>query len=790
MRIEISRRKFLQGSVALAVVGTSASASLPFSAPSASAKEAGKSRRKVATLCEMCVNKCGAVAVVENDRVVKLEPNPLFPKSKNMLCPRGNAGIDALYDEDRLKYPLIRVGERGDGQFKRVTWDEAYTYISEKVAKILDEEEDNRSTFCFSAGEGMAEHSFKTFFQMFGSANWLNHSSICLQTAIAGYKLTIGDYGQADLENAEYIIMAGANRAESIVTPDTTTLFKRTKGRGAKLVVIDPRFTNTAAKADAWLPINVGTDLALVLAMTHVVLTEELYNKAFVAESFKDFDDYKTHILSSGYTPEWAEPITGISAKETRRIAREFMANAPRAIYYQGRRSTFSKNDFQMRRATAIFNALGGSIDTKGGICFGKKLPLAGHSADAPFYFQAAPRSVEEKEKPAVGESGYADCAIVGASGSWIAWRNLVAEEKTPYPVRGMFIYKHNPMMSVPNTAKTRKMFEKLDLVVTIDTMPSDTVIMSDVVLPECTYLERTDPVATFGGIEPSIAQRNRVIEPMYESKPVIEILRGLTQKLSKPLFEISKEHDMEVQDAIETDGEASVYEEYDLSKPFLHSQEELNEHAVAGYPGAAEALKEKGVFYPGMDKYFKQLSVNEYRHYPEEQKNYSVRNGKFNTPSGKIECNLPNMAKKGIDPMPTWKKEYEPKIPADKFVLITGRHAQFTQTGTSNNAMLLDLMPTNYMWINKRKAQKMGISFGDSIEVESRTGKIAIKAYPTEKIGEDTVFMIHGFGATSDGLSRAHNNGGNDNTVIEDHIEPVYGAAVMHETYVSIRRV
>jgi thiosulfate reductase/polysulfide reductase chain A len=790
MRIEISRRKFLQGSVALAVVGASASASIPFSAEKSPKKGAGNTRRKVATLCEMCVNKCAAVAVVENDAVVKLEPNPLFPKSKNMLCPRGNAGIDALYDSDRLKYPLIRVGERGDGQFKRVTWDEAYTYITEKVTKILDEEEDNRSTFCFSAGEGMAEHTFKTFFQMFGSANWLNHSSICLQTAMAGYKLTIGDYGQADLENAQYIIMAGANRAESIVTPDTTTLFKRTKGRGAKLVVIDPRFTNTAAKADAWLPINVGTDLALVLAMTHVVLTEELYDKAFVNASFEGFDAYKAHVLSSGYTPEWAAPITGIGAGEIQKIAREFMAHAPRAVYYQGRRSTFSKNDFQMRRATAIFNALGGCIDTKGGICFGKKLPINGHSVSAPLYFQAAPRSVEEKEKPAVGESGYADCAIVGESGSWIAWRNLVVEEKTPYPVRGMFIYKHNPMMSVPDSAKTKKMFEKLDLVVTIDTMPSDTVIMSDVVLPECTYLERTDPVATFGGIEPAIAQRNKVIDPMYESKPVMEIMRGLTQKISKPLFEVSKKHDMEVQDTIESDGEASVYKEFDLTKPFVHSQEELNEHAVADYPGAAEALKEGGVFYPGMEEYFKQLSVNEYSYYPEEKKYYSVRKGRFNTPSGKIECVLPNLADKGIDPMPTWKKEYEPNIPADKFVLITGRHAQFTQSGTSNNAMLLDLMNTNYLWINKRKAKAMGIAFGDLVEVESRAGKIAIKAYPTEKIGDDTVFMIHGFGATSDGLSRAHDNGGNDNAVIEDHIEPVYGAAVMHETHVSIRRV
>ena len=119
------------------------------------------------------------------------------------------------------------------------------------------------------------------------------------------------------------------------------------------------------------------------------------------------------------------------------------------------------------------------------------------------------------------------------------------------YKVRGMFVYKHNPMMNMPNTKKTAQMMKKMELTVVIDTMPSDTVMYADVVLPECTYLERTDPVNTFGGVEPSIAQRNKVIEPMYESKPVMEILRGLTQKISKPLFDITKKYDMDVQDSL-----------------------------------------------------------------------------------------------------------------------------------------------------------------------------------------------------------------------------------------------
>ena len=779
MKVEISRRRFLQGSVAMSIAGGVSLGSSSMMASAASpAKKVGNEDKKIATLCEMCVNKCAAIAHVRNGVISKLDPNPLFPKSRNMLCPRGNSGIQAVYDPDRLKYPLIRDGEKGSGKFKRVSWDEAYAYINAKLTKILDEEKDNRSTVAFCAGEGMAEHTFRSFFTMFGSAHFLNHASLCLATTVSGYSLTIGGYGQADLDNAKYVIMAGANRAEAIVTPDTMDFFKRTKGRGAKLITVDPRFTNTAAKSDKWLAVNVGTDLAFVLALTYVAIKEEIYNKAFVENYFNGFDEYKNHILNNNYTPEWAEKITGIKAKDIYEVARDFMANAPQAIYYQGRRTTWSKNDFQLRRAQAIFSALGGGVDVKGGICFGKSLPLVEHEIPSPMYAQAKPR-IEKDE-----------AAVVGGSGSWVAFRNMVLENRSPYPIRALFNYKHNPMQNMPNNTKTAEFLKKLDLVVTIDTMPSDTVMLSDVILPECTYLERTDPVVSFGGIEPSIAQRNKVIDPMFESKPVMEIMRGLSAKLSKPLFEITKKYDEDVKSALEDDDEATVYKDFDMTKPFEYDQEELNVHAVEKYEGAAEMLKEKGVFYPHMNEYFKKTGVNDYEYYPDAKRAYSVRNSKFATPSGKIECAVPALAKKGIDAMPEWKKEYEMAIPTGKFRFVTGRHAQFTQSGSSNNRMLLNLVPENFAWINKRVAEKMGIKFGDTIEVASKVGKTTIKAYPTEKIGPDTLFFIHGFGNYSEALTLAHHNGGNDAAIIEDSIEPMHGASCLHDTIVEIRKV
>jgi thiosulfate reductase / polysulfide reductase chain A len=813
MRVEISRRRFLQGSVALMVLGGT---SLPGVNLFANPKSAVKSplSQKVPTLCEMCVNKCAAIAHVRDGIVKKLEPNPYFPKSRNMLCARGAAGIHALYDPDRLKYPLIRIGERGDGKYRRATWDEAYAHINEKMVKILDVEKDNRSCIGYCAGEGLGEHTYKTFMaDKFGSANFLNHSTICLQSTVSGYTLTIGGYGQADLENAKYVIMAGANRAEAIITPDTMDLFKRTRGRGARLVVVDPRYTNTAIHADTYIAIKPGTDLAFVLALTYVAMKGQLYNKTYVENNFHDFDKYQKHIFDSGYTPEWAEKITGIPAATICKVAHDFMAAAPQAIYYQGRRTTWAKNDFQLRRAMALFTALGGGIDVKGGIVFGSKLPLGEHPTNAPLYANAQPRI----DKNAA--------AVVGATGSWVAWRNMVADGKTPYPIRGMFVYKQNPMLSVPDTARTKEMFKKMDLVVVIDTMPSDTAMFADVILPECTYLEREDPVQSFAGIEPAIAIRQKVIEPMYETKSVIDIMRGLAETLSKPLWEITKKYDQDVQTELETRSEEEVYAEggYDLAEPFKRSQEELNKEMFVGKHGeeAWQLLREKGVYYPNMLTYFKKINNNTYQCYPKNKKVYTVLNLEekvdreafatefcescepcvnpadvaawkrtFNTPNKKIECYLGSMAAKGIDPMPKWKDEEYVKVPAGKFKFITGRHAQHTQTATVNNVMLLELMRENYAWINDQEAQKRDIHFGDLLEIRSSVGKIRIKAFPTPKILAETLFYIHGFGSQSEGMTFAHRNGASDNEIIEGTIEPVFGCAIMHDTLVTVKKV
>ena len=797
MSVEVSRRKFLQGSVTLSVAGASAISVTNLFAgheeshsgvpTSITTKTTTDKAENVPFLCGICVNKCAGLARVENGVVTKLNPNPYFPKSRNMLCARGNAGIQTMYDPDRLKYPMVRVGERGDGKYKRVTWDEAYEAILNGTDKfkglkqILDEEKDNRATIAYCNGEGLSKEGFEVLVgEKIGSPNYVDEVSICLETTLGGYINTIGTYGEADLNHADYLICAGANRAEAIITPDTMDMFKRSKGRGLKTIVLDPRFTNTAAKADRWYAVNPGTDLAFVLALTYVALKEDLYDKDFVAKHAEGFDEYKNHILSHKYTPEWAAKITNISAKEIYKTAREFMA-AEHPIYYQGRRSVFSKNDFQLRRAMAIFQGLSGNLDKKGGLVYGQKLALPKENINAPMYAQVESRFDTE---------GIAIPSL--KTGSWIVLRNMVLEGKNPYPLRVMMMRKHNPMSGVPNTKKTEAFLKKMDLNVMIDILPSDTTMFADVILPEASYLERTSPVASYGATEPAIVQRRAASKPLFETKVPEQIYKELAEKLSKPLWEITKKYDEDVQDDTKGMSEKEIeayYEEngFNLAEPWEKPVHEQNEEKVTKAFGkeAWEILDERGVYYPNIDDYHKQLNPNEFQYYPENKKHYSTQGDKL-----KVKCNLTNLAKKGVDSMPTWHDDMAFSVPKGKFRLITGRHAQFTQSGTTNNMMLRDLIPTNYIWINNQKCEEMGIEFGNKVEVKSPIGKVTIMAYPTNKIAPNQIFMLHGFGGSSEQMEIAYGNGANDALIIEDKIEPVYGAAVMHETNVEIRKV
>lgn len=730
--MSVSRRKFLGGAAALGALGLGSTAGLRF-VRRATAADRPAETRYVNSSCAICTSKCVFRGQVVNGVIKRLEPEPDFPKSRGMICARGNAGAGTPYDPDRVKHPMIRTGKRGEGKWRKASWEEAYRYIAEKTNKAVEEEEGNRACIGFASSEGTyQEHYWNQFRMVFGSPNSLRHPTLCLSSNIRGFQSVFGTYPSADVANARYLIMAGADRAESIFTPDTIDIFKRPAG-SCKLIYLDPRFTKTAAKADKWLPIKPGTDMAFALAMMQVIIGENLHDRDFVEKYCTGMAQLAEHVKP--YTPEWAEGETGIAAADIRQIAREF-ATTPNAVFYPGRRSSWQGDEVQTRRGIAMVNAIVGAFDQPGGLIPNIGIPLKPYFYEPAWYSNSQPRLEE-------GDVTF----LNPRDGSWIAWRDRAISGE-PYRTRGLFIYKQNVVDSVPDRNKTFALFDKLDIIVCIDTFMSDTAWHADVVLPESNYLERFDPPYTLGGIEPVVVIRQPLIKPLYDTKPCLDIVRELAAH-----FE-------------DEDGEP-------LSTYFEGTVEEHAEDFVSAYPGAMEQLRAKGFFTTGAKAGYG-----------------AYRSGKKSiaTPSKKIELYSEDFAGRGLAPLPVF---HSPEEPGDgRFRFVVGRHAIHTHSMTAAFPELNWHMSENAVWLNSVPAGQLDIKSGDLVLLKNRTGgEVKIKAMVTEGIRPDCVYFAPGYGSLSPGKPLVYNRGAAQAAILESHFEPISGNALLHETIVEIRR-
>ena len=512
----MDRRRFLKFSAGGAA-GAAIGASLAYVKPFSHSAEKEAQRIEVPTTCEMCVNKCSLIAVVENGVIHKLNPNPESPKSRGMLCARGNAGLLQVYDSARLKRPLIRAGKRGEGNWRPASWDEAFDFTAKKLSETKDKYGPQGSLW--SSTESFQEVFFRNLGEAFGSPNQVRHPSLCLASVNLAYSVTFGTVPSFDLQNSKFIVMSGANRLESFITPDTMDLIESAEYRKAKLVYLDPRFTVTASKADEWYPIRPGTDLAFILAMLNVIVGENRHDKEFVANYTVGFDQLAEHVKP--FTPAWAEAETEVPEKDIARIAREFSDAAPRAVYYAGRRSSWYRDDFHMRRAQAILNAIVGSWDREGGMVPNGKIAL-GEYLFLPWDDPVASRVDEMDKNFPLANKG---------DGAYLKLReNVIAG--TPYPVKAWMIHKQDPMNALPNQARTLEMLQQMDFVGVVDVQMSDTAWYADVIFPESTYLERTDPVEVQSGITPVVVYRQQVVKPAHDTKTTLEISQGLAKRL------------------------------------------------------------------------------------------------------------------------------------------------------------------------------------------------------------------------------------------------------------------
>ncbi len=687
----------------------------------------------VPTFCEMCFWKCGVLAHVKQGRVTKLTGNPAHPLSRGKLCPRGVGGVGLLYDPDRLQQPLMRRDKRGEQVFEAVSWETALDRVAEQMAR-LEKEHGPEALALFSHGYGGSW--FKALMKGYGTPNVAAPSyAQCRGPRDAAFSLTygapVGSPGVVDMARSRVITLIGGHLGENMHNTQVQDLAEARR-RGARLIVVDPRFSVAAGKADYWLPIKPGADLALLLAWMHVIVEENLFDQNYVASYTTGFDKLRQHLRDK--TPEWAFTKTGIAAQRIVETARIIGGARPASLIHPGRRANWYGDDTQRLRAVATLSALLGAWGRAGGYYFPAKLDIP--KADAPKPKKQLPVAADMPKDRVfpfadhVLANGLRDAAIPGTA---------------EYDIRAWMVYGSNILQSIPQKKKTLEAIAKLEFIVAIDVLPAEITGWADVVLPECTYLERWDDIHAPNYAEPYAAIRQPAVAPLHQSKPGWWIAKELAARLGV------SEHCPWGDD------------------PEGHVGGRL---AKAGY--SLSEVKKTGVVQGKPEPVTIEEGVEPI----------------FDTPSGKIELYSQQMADAGLDPMPVFRPPKPP--PPGMFRLLTGRTPVHTFGRSTNNRMLGEIVAENELWMSAQAAAEHGLEDRARVALTNedgvRVGPVSLKV--TQRIRNDCVYTVHGFGHSAKGLRFAHGRGiADDDLMTRTEIDPAFGSTALNVNFVRVER-
>ncbi|WP_394148400.1 thiosulfate reductase PhsA [Shewanella atlantica] len=759
--IKLDRRNFIKG--AGAGGATCALATLLPGSLAALEKEPLKAvGKEVASICEMCSTRCPISARVVDDKNVFISGNKEAKSFGGKVCARGGAGHSLLYDPQRIVNPLKRVGERGEGKWAEISWDEAYEMMATNLNRI--KREHGPEAVAFSSKKGSLSGHFFHLAKAFGSPNTFTHGSLCPGAYVIAAKSMFGTKLKRDLGNSKYIINFGHNIYEGINMSETRGMMKAQTQKGAKLVVFEPRFSVVADKADEWHAVRPGSDVAVALALCHVLIADKLYDQAFVERYVVGFEAFAAEVKA--YTPEWAEGITDVKAKDIRRIAHELSAAAPHAVVDFGHRATFTTEEFDMRRAIFAANVLIGNIERKGGLYLGKKAKTYNKFAGETVAPKLAKPGVEGMPKPTAKRIDQTDKQYT------MVWKNggiyqsilSAALEAKPYQLRGWVMSRTNPMQTMTDRTKVLAALKKMEFVAVCDVYISETAAYADLILPESTYLERDEEIADKSGKNPAYYVRQRVVETIGNTKPSWLIFKEVGDALGLSEFYPWKN--------METLQLAQMKRD---DKALRH----IKEKGYVSY-GKPLMLREPSMVAKFTDTYANART-------PDDDGTYGSAL-KFKTPSGKIE--LSSAAVEEFAPGRGVIRYRDVQLKrADELYFIQGKVAVHTNGATHNVPMLANLMSDNAVWIHPLTAGRLGINHGDEIRLTSRVGSETSYAMITPGIRQDTVFAYMGFGSKNKELIRASGKGLHCGNLLPDSTSPVVGMN-LHTTGVKVEKV
>jgi len=644
-----------------------------------------KKTETISTICRMCDHGCGIEVGVAEGQPVTLKGAKEHPFNKGWLCAKGRAALDFFYHPQRLATPLIKQG----GKFVPVDWNRSLDIAAETLNRLKDRYGPESLAIYHGEGVGHQEIKYymKRFANVYGTPNFTGVGSLCNASRTIAETLTIGGLTKPDIPNTRFLIIWGGNPLISN-EPYTPGEINRLKKRDCKLVVIDPRKTETASRADIHLPIRPGCDEILILNMLHVILREELWDKAFTADWVNGFDNLFDAVSANRFAPEKGQAATGISPDLVRQVARAYAQTKPAGIF-TGNGLEHQSFGVQTMRLLAILKALTGNLDVAGGDLFTPRPNLNDMTAPLP-----------EPSIPPIGSEKFPLFCEARKEAHALSLAEAILDER-PYPIKAMIIAGGNPSLEWPNSIRTRQAFQKLEFLMLIDVVRSPDSQFADVVLPACTFLERDEHRVNVYQNLSYITLRRKVVEPVH----------GLPDQM----IWVRLAHRM-------------GFGEY---FPWQNCEE-----------GIDYLLQKHGITYQGL------ISKGGIYEYEKRRHKKYEKNG-FSTATGKIELYPKRLENFGFDPSPVRENVGKPVEHGDEFPLILttgGNLLCYTHWQFRYISKLRKMSAEPIFEIHPKTANQYGISEGEMAEVWSPFGKIRLKACLTRRMLPDTIHISQGW--------------------------------------------
>ena len=838
----LNRRNFLQvgAAVPLAALAGEALVRQVSAGPVIGGKDfspsTGKERQAIPSACWQCVTRCPNISYVEDGRLVKIEGQPASIRTQGTMCSKGQGGIGQFSDPDRILYPMRRVGKRGEGKWKRVSWDEALGEVAERMKKLRDAGTPEKVMFHY--GRMKASHSKiigGLFLTNYGTGTKGNHTSICEAAKWTAQEMTWGGhYDNWDFDNANYVLNFGSNVLESHTNhiPTAHRLIARLTDNNIRMVTFDVRLSNTAAKSSEWVPVKPGTDRAVILAMCNVIMNEALYKgegEAFLtfvkvsagrsATTEDKVAALKAHLAD--FTPEWAEAISGVPAARIRAIAREVATIKPACIIsYRG--AVAHHHGADTERAVMMLASITGNIDNPGGRC---------KPVGAKWKYPKGPKDKPKARKLKIidGLPGAAKFPTHHVSHQVL---KMIKDGSAGRPDIYMW-YCYTPVYANGEVQENIDILKDEALIpFTVCSNPfyDESAALADLILPDTPYTERwgwEDMVSPTQVAEYYI--RQPAVKPLGESRDFADVCIELAERMGFPLgvknheeflkascemtpavkaaggFEYMKAngvyHDPAEKprfysykkvvkpeayqkDSVVMDPETGVY--WDWKKAKVASREEALKKGYTHTKGAYKAYigqEIDGVVYAG----FKPDKLNK---------------------SGYMELFSEIVAAKGLPAMPSWTAapEHQAMKPGE-LILTTFKVATQIHSRSANCKYLTEISHDNPAWINPETAAAKGIADGDMMKIKSDYGEIMIAARVTPAIVPGTVAISHHCGhweygryasgkKAPDGRDEPDagriwwkNNGVHPNWIIGNRADPISGQMRYMDTVITVEK-